>query len=535
MRSLPQLLLSRVVSTPSSMLFFAGLCLLGASSIVIGQDCNENGIDDTVDLTPGPFNLAGAVTYPLGGSFSSLAASDFDGDGDTDLLSLSSRECCPVVDSAVRLHINDGQAGFFERRVILYEEAAGEPVIADLDGDGLPDVVWVHQATDTLHVLRNSAMSIGTINGWALSGNVSTRLLAADIDVDGDIDLVVGLRRADGRDALEVRCNRGDADFGSVRHIILDGVPSALAAADLDDDGRTDLITTTPESMTLLWGRGSDPEVPIETSLPAPRADEIAAHDVDSDGDLDLILRSTDASVASTVVWVLRNEGERRVVAGSLPVVTVFGSADVLIEDLDADGQVDLVLAAGGSSVDSSLVHLVGAEDGSFVEAQRIPVTGLPGAILSGDIDGDGRLDLVLSHRQSAVGWKPSLDLLLGSESEGLRIQPPVALDYEHVFRNETALVLADLNNDGRVDLVGSNRRSRRLLVQLSGESEGFYRPLEVSDRPMPETLFDDLHEVDLDLATGLSTSCRSASEARRSPSSCGSCPSRQPATSGSS
>lgn len=230
--------------------------------------------------------------------------------------------------------------------------------------------------------------------------HVPTRFATADLDRDGDLDVVVTGRNEDGIAA--VLWNDGTGSFPVTTTVETGGQTDWVEIGDLDGDGRDDLVFAVRSlrgRLAVLRGRGDGGfEEAEEIELGRePRA--VLLRDFDGDGDLDL----AGLNHREPIVEILLNDGAGSFVAA--PVV-VIGGASVGITypqamdavDLDGDEDLDLVVVCTGSSR-VAIVRNHG--DGTFgiPEAWRPPrvedeVGGIS-AVAVGDVDGDGDPDLV--------------------------------------------------------------------------------------------------------------------------------------------
>jgi tetratricopeptide (TPR) repeat protein len=224
---------------------------------------------------------------------------------------------------------------------------AGEAVLPfDFDSDGDLDLYVSSSSGDRL--LRNNLDGTWTdVTGTSglPPGIASRAAVSADFDRDGDPDLVLVLARAGGGLALLDNLRGGRfAEKGA--GATADGLPRsgsflAVAAGDLNADGRPDLVWTTESAAFVALNRGDG------TFLPAR---EIAAggrpllFDFDNDGALDLFL----ASPKGSSLWRNDGSGSFSRVEGAFPA-----AVDAEAVDVDADGDLDLVLVtpSGGVAV----------------------------------------------------------------------------------------------------------------------------------------------------------------------------------------
>ncbi|MCU0526675.1 MAG: FG-GAP-like repeat-containing protein [Elainella sp. Prado103] len=134
--------------------------------------------------------------------------------------------------------------------------------------------------------------------------------------------------------------------------------------------------------------------------------------------------------------------------------------------DFNGDGNADLVVSLGSSAIQNNLTVFLGAGNGSFRETQELSSDGLTAVSpITGDFNQDGLVDLVTANFGS-----DTVSLLLGTGAG--TFQPPQTF---RVGSQPNAVAAADLNQDGRLDLVTANSgRNTNTLSILLGESGGF-------------------------------------------------------------
>ncbi len=234
--------------------------------------------------------------------------------------------------------------------------------------------------------------------------------------------------------------------------------PFALAAADLDGDGRVDIITANQAANTVSvllarsqGGFSSHVEYPVGESPAA-----IAVGDFNGDGIPDIAV----VNQASHDVSILIGEGEGKF--GAEARFALAGGAQPLAlvaADFNGDGMLDLATADFGLGAVSVML---GVGDGAFGEPESHPVGVAPRWVIAEDLDGDGILDLATANRDSN-----DVSVLAGVGDGGF-------LDVVHWPTGDTPRMVAaaDINGDGILDLVTSNPGSGDIAL-LRGLGEG--------------------------------------------------------------
>ncbi len=282
------------------------------------------------------------------------------------------------------------------------------------------------------------------------TGGMPTGLGVADFDGDGRQDLVVASYR-EGK--LQLFLNRGEGLFRPPRSFALPkgAAPESLAVADFDRDGHPDVAVTTAgeDRVDVLLGDGKGgfgPPRSFRLSGPSeyalPRG--LVAADLDGDGKIDLA--AVDSNGGSGAATVLYGDGRGGFGAGVHVVAAedeshVYGLA---AGDLDGDGRADLVVLQ-----DPGTANVVLSQKGRrFAAPVPLPTGRQPRAAALADLDGDGKLDLVVGNCGD-----DSVSVLRGFGDGTFAPPRSFATTLAGVGRCPLAVVAADFDGDGRPDL----------------------------------------------------------------------------------
>ena len=336
------------------------------------------------------------VATPLNASIGPGACLiDADGNGTADLVSVSPNPAA----KAAALFLN--RAGTWVPSQASGLDATGPGIgcsVGDYDNDEHPDLAITAGGGVTL--FHNDGKGIFT-RGPALDAHGhATGVLFVDFDHDADLDVYV----LGGTGPDTMFRNNGDGTFADVtadRGLAGAGADRMATASDLDNDRAIDLIVTGDRGVSIYLNPREGKFISLDASAwsPSPPSSVagVAVLDFDKDGWMDLAF--THAGAPGLSLW--RNEaGKRfaRVPLPDLPLDRAYGVAQI---DYDNDGWLDL--AAAGSKAGRSGIVVLRNVQGSFqdvsaiVGADKASPPAIPRDLLADDVDGDGDADLVVA------------------------------------------------------------------------------------------------------------------------------------------
>lgn len=325
------------------------------------------------------------------------------------------------------------------RSAQTFATGPGPAVVAagDLDGDGRPDLVTGNERGRSVSVLQGPAFEAR--HDYPL-GAYPTALALSDLDRDGRLDVTVTLG---GLGAIAILRNRGDGLLAPPRRYRVGRSPGALAVGDLDGDGAPDLVTanTLDDTVSIFLNRGDGTLRRRHQRAVASPATSLTIADVTGNGSADVVVGYS----SGPEFTVLEGAGD-----GTFPrarsVAIPEDSAAVTVADLDGKGRPDLILEGCTPAV------MLARTSGGFWKPRELPV-GDEGCgsrkVSTGDVNGDGRIDLVTAA--SSYGLPLRLAVFL-NRGDG-RFE--AAGGYDAPASNDTppTALVQDLNRDGRAEL----------------------------------------------------------------------------------
>jgi len=303
----------------------------------------------------------------------------------------------------------------------------------------------------------------GSTPGAGCSSPVA--IAAGDLNGDGNVDLVVACSGT-----VSVLLGTGTGTFApAVTYPV--GTPTALVLADFNGDGKLDVAVTDGPGGTvnLLLGNGDGTLQPMGAGFPVGATPSgLAAGDFNGDGNVDLASANFGDGTASILLGNGDGTFQRAKTLTANP-----GSISVAIADFNSDGFADLAVLnqTVTSQIPSTVMVFLGNGDGTFqapAQYQTVPGGGTfyPSAVIAADFDGDGQPDLAaasfgIPSRGSFVSVFTNITNIGGT------FNPPYIYNFGPYA---TALVAADINGDGALDLAVTGASANQIEV-LPGDA----------------------------------------------------------------
>jgi hypothetical protein len=366
------------------------LALIIACTVLVScDDHDHHGCYGCGNITPTEFS-------------NGVVSADFNGDGFADVVALSTVQ--PAVSpnpSNIKAYLSTAAGAFAAPAATPDGFNPLYLASADLNGDGLMDVVTASFDDGALGVFFNNKTSPGTFNpALVLNSPGASQVAIADMNGDGLPDLV----SADFNVSLFVQTSPGT--FAAPVGLYAGGA-NWVALGDLNADGAADVALADSVGVKVLMHTGAASSTtfaaPAAVFTQSPNANVaggniIAIGDVDGDGLNDLVITDPGPTggMATAVYILIQNPATQGTFLTPVgyPIATQDRPQSILLRDLQGTGKLDIVI--GGQKFVTVLLHDP-ANPGKFLAANVYPAAGA-NEIAIADINGDGKPDIVLSN-----------------------------------------------------------------------------------------------------------------------------------------
>jgi hypothetical protein len=330
--------------------------------------------------------------------------------------------------------------------------------VGDVNGDGKPDILVGNDngtSEGSVGVLiGNGDGTFESVKTYRTGGHSVNSIAVADVNADGRLDVLV--LQAEG---VAVLLGNGDGSFQApISHPIdlrdLYGI-GAIAVSDLNADGHPDLVVALPLGVGVLFGNGDGTFGPVQPYSLGPEVSSIVVADVNRDGKPDLVVYDGfefSPFPESGSVAIFSGNGD-----GTFKEAQIFraGGYDagfggsLAVADVNGDGNPDVITANNCFKPDCNVMALegvlLGSGDGSFAAPKTHGTGGqVATAVAVADINRDGIPDLLVANLDGTVG------LLFGNGDGTFRL---TALGYSLGGPDGYSIAVADVNGDGTPDV----------------------------------------------------------------------------------
>lgn len=416
------------------------------------------------DGTFGPLDVRTIV----GGSPFLVEAADVNSDGKADIATTAFQ---PSSGSVV-LFLGNGVGGFGAATYYTTGPHTSSVAVGDINNDGRQDLVAGTAYIQDVHrFFGQSGGGFGSLQTQFLNANASTYLKLAELNGDGNLDLVsAGFLVGTSGNTPRFQAAFGSASGSFSGAFLLPSTapyPIGFGLGDFNQDGRADAARPGAVFTQLASSSTSS----VLSTLPAV---SVAFGDVDGDADLDLIC------VAPSSIQVERSAGSGAFVPTAPPAISALaGNESASLGDFNRDGLPDIAAITAGPT----LTVAVQQAGGGFSPLPGIPLNLPNGArtLATGDLNQDGKLDYLITRDTTNFALALSGDGIGGASSQIL--VPATA--------NIQASAIGDANGDGRPDFVAASDASGGIVsVSLNQGGGAFALPTTLIGTPNPSRVF---------------------------------------------
>jgi hypothetical protein len=317
-------------------------------------------------------------------------------------------------------------------------------VTGDFDNDQNPDFAVANNSAD-VKFFRGDGLGGFTASSAGFAGASIRGLLAADLNNDGKLDLVTA--NAD-TDNVSVLLGNGDGKFQTNVDYPASIAPFSVAAGDFNNDGKLDLVAGSKftDQLAILYGNGNGTfQNPTFRTIHFA-SNSVAVGDFNNDTRPDIV----SASEADNSLAILLGGGSGTFADPAYITTGIVQPTYVAIRDLNNNATQDLVVVM--STTDQIRV-IPGNGNGTFGGGTSLNVGSAPHDVTFGDFDADGKIDLGVSFRSDGTtDISGGVNLLLGNGN--LTFDPPLITT---AHTSPTAAGVADFDRDGLADLAVAN------------------------------------------------------------------------------
>jgi hypothetical protein len=332
--------------------------------------------------------------------------------------------------------------------------------IKDLDGDGKPDIAIAGSDLAALTVLRNNN-NPGYVTGFQNRSDIYVRkskeyplqVLAGDIDGDGKPELLLSKADSNLFMVFKNNCSPGTISFSLPTRFNTGDSAVSLAIGDLNMDGKTDVAVTdyNDNTVSVFKNISTGGNILFGSAVKFTTGDKpvsVSIGDLDGDRRPDLII----SNQGSKTLSAFRNTSIPGTIsfAARIDIPSIF-AYNTALGDLDGDGRMDLVAVNKPDTLVSVFMNTGTVGNISFATRLNLRANFSPEWVVLSDLDGDGKADISVTETNSgnaaSVSIFPNLSST-GNFSFGQRVN----------IVNPSYLTLAmtnnDLDGDGRTDML---------------------------------------------------------------------------------
>jgi hypothetical protein len=364
--------------------------------------------------------------------------------------------------------------------------------VGDVNGDGKPDIIAVNEGANTVSVWLNTSKAGATAPIFAARqdfsvGSLPQAVAVGDINGDGKPDLVIANALDNTVSVLlnTTATGAATASFAAKQDFTTGPWPEVISLGDINGDGKLDIVvqnngtnsvsvllnTTPPGATTPTFAAKQD------FTTAGVNSHSLSLGDLNGDGKPDLAVAIENGSGTISVLLNTTAPGATTPSFAARQDFTTIPGANVSLGDINGDGKLDLVVTHHALNKVSVLLNTTapGAATVSFSATQDFATGNGPWIATLGDLNNDGKPDFVIPNEDDN-----SVSVLVNKTAREA-LTPSFASKQDFAVGDVcVSVALADLNGDGRVDIITANYRAGTVSVLVNTTVEAPQVPHDV-------------------------------------------------------
>jgi hypothetical protein len=413
----------------------------------------------TMTLAQAQSSFKSRRDFRVGDRPTTVLAADYDGDGKLDLMTVDEQS------GYVSLVKGFGDGTFRRVTTVVGGSDPRGLRFADVNHDNFPDIIMSNRLSTDVTV--NLGNGLGVFGAKIRSSDAlpNYALNVGDWNLDGNLDVVMVNSTTN---QITTMRGTGTGTFGNVASITVGSQPSWVEVADFNADGISDLaVVNTGSDNVQIWRGNGTGGFTLNTTLSVGAGSGVisaTARDLNRDNRPDLVVCLRDLN--SLKVYLANTTGGFNAPTTLSPGL---GPQFVAVDDLNADGFVDLIVGQSQVSGVGELAILNGNGAGGFGAPTILSTGPTPVSVATGDFNGDGNIDVATaSQTGSAVSVLPTIGagtfMVAGRISLATGAFP-------------TSLAVADFDHDGKLDVAATDEGTDDISVTRGNGNGTFQAP----------------------------------------------------------